>query len=212
MLGCPAGGAQAFYAPSVDEVHLPEKSAFESAFEYHAVILHEAAHSTLAAHRMNRREAIAQRWGDEAYAVEELRAQICSAILAAETGVPMSQAHIMNHAAYLNGWLKAIKRDPMALFTAAKDAEKMADYMLGLEQQAAAVAEHAEWVADYDRHLRCRLSEIFGPRVHAWGPLRPTFATSDRTPYGHGVHRMAYTGPPIRRREYGWCGRGNRAA
>lgn len=146
------GGAQAFYAPSLDEVRLPEKSAFDTAFEYHSVILHEAAHSTLAAHRLNRREAIAQRWGDEAYAVEELRAQICSAILAAETGVPMSQAHIVNHAAYLNGWLKAIKRDPMALFTAAKDAEKMADYMLGLEKQAAAVAEHAEWVADYDRH------------------------------------------------------------
>jgi antirestriction protein ArdC len=145
------GGAQAFYAPSSDEVRLPDKSAFDTAFEYHSVILHEAAHSTLAAHRLNRREAIAQRWGDEAYAVEELRAQICSAILAAETGVPMSQAHIVNHAAYLTGWLKAIKRDPMALFTAAKDAEKMADYMLGLEKQAAAIAQHAEWVAEYDR-------------------------------------------------------------
>jgi antirestriction protein ArdC len=146
------GGAEAFYAPSTDEVHLPTKSSFENAFEFHSVILHEAAHSTLAAHRLNRREAIAQRWGDEAYAVEELRAQICSAILAAETGVPMSQAQIVNHAAYLNGWIKSIKRDPMALFTAAKDAEKMADYMLGLEKQAVAVAEHADWVADYDRH------------------------------------------------------------
>jgi antirestriction protein ArdC len=77
--------------------------------------------------------------------------KICSAILAAETGGPMSQAQIVNHAAYLNGWIKAIKRDPMAHFTAAKDAEKMADYMLGLEKQPAAVAEHAEWIADYDR-------------------------------------------------------------
>lgn len=146
------GGSQAYYAPSMDEVHLPVKSSFDTAYEYHAVALHEGAHSTLAAHRLNRREAIAQRWGDEAYAVEELRAEICSAILAAETGVPISQAHIVNHAAYLNSWIKAIKRDPMALFSAAKDAEKMADYMLGLEKQSTAVAEHAEWVADYDRH------------------------------------------------------------
>lgn len=146
------GGSKAFYAPSSDEVRLPLKSAFEDAYEYHATALHEGAHSTLAAHRLNRREAIAQRWGDEAYAVEELRAEICSAILAAETGVPISQAHIANHAAYLNSWINAIKRNPLALFSAAKDAEKMADYMLGLEKQAAAVAEHAEWIADYDRH------------------------------------------------------------
>lgn len=145
------GGAQAYYAPSMDEVHLPAKASFDTAYEYHAVALHEGAHSTLAAHRLNRREAIAQRWGDEAYAVEELRAEICSAILAAETGVPISQAHIVNHAAYLNSWIKAIKRDPMALFSAAKDAERMADYMLGLEKQAAAIAQHAEWVAEYDR-------------------------------------------------------------
>lgn len=53
--------------------------------------------------------------GDEAYAVEELRAEICSAILAAETGVPMSQAHIDNHAAYLKCWVKVVAADPMAI-------------------------------------------------------------------------------------------------
>lgn len=143
-------GSQACYAPELDEVCLPAKSSFHSAHDYYCVAMHEGAHSTLQK-RMNRHEALAKKWGDEAYAVEELRAEICSAILAAETGVPMSQAHIDNHAAYLKSWVKAVAADPMAIFSAEKDAKAMAGYMLGLERQRAAMAPHKEWVDEYER-------------------------------------------------------------
>lgn len=125
------GGAQACYIPALDQARLPAKTAFHSVHDYYSTALHEGAHSTFHEKRMNRREALGKKWGDEAYAVEELRAEICSAILAAETGVPMSQAHIDNHAAYLQNWIKVVAADPMAIFSAAKDAEAMAEYMLG---------------------------------------------------------------------------------
>lgn len=147
-------GAQACYLPEVDEVRLPPKKKFNSVYDYYATALHEGAHSTLHAKRLDRKEALATKWGDEAYAVEELRAEICSAILAAETGVPMSQAHIDNHAAYLKHWVRVVAADPMAIFSAAKDAEAMATYMLGLERQRNALGEHKEWIDEYERSMR----------------------------------------------------------
>jgi antirestriction protein ArdC len=147
------GGAQACYVPALDEVRLPPKTSFHSVHDYYATAMHEGAHSTLHEKRLDRKEALAKKWGDEAYAVEELRAEICSAILAAETGVPMTQAHIDNHAAYLKHWVKVVAADPMAIFSAAKDAENMAGYMLGLARQRTALDEHKEWIQDYERSL-----------------------------------------------------------
>lgn len=144
------GCSQACYIPALDEIRLPAKSAFHSVYDYYATALHEGAHSTLHEKRMNRREAISKRWGDEAYAVEELRAEMCSAILAAETGVPVGQAHIANHAAYLQSWLTVAQADPMALFSAAKDAELMSSYMLGLELKREALLDHAAWIQSYN--------------------------------------------------------------
>lgn len=147
-------GAQACYIPSLDEVRLPPKKRFHSVYDYYATAMHEGAHSSLHQKRMNRREALSKKWGDEAYAMEELRAEICSAILAAETGVPMSQAHLDNHAAYLKSWMKVVAADPMAIFSAARDAEHMAGYMLDLEKQRTAIGQHQEWIAEYDNVRR----------------------------------------------------------
>ena len=76
-------------------------------------------------------------------------------ILAAETGVEPTEAqrgkHVANHAAYPQSWVKALCNDTMAVFSAAKDAEKMAEYVRGLERQASAMRGHAECVAAYDR-------------------------------------------------------------
>lgn len=147
------GGAKAFYDPVADKIQLPQRKRFSSAYALAAVQYHEAGHATLAKHRLDRREALGERWGDEAYAMEELRAEICSAILAAETGVPMCQdpKHVANHAAYLRSWVAGVRKDPLAIFAAARDAERMADYLLGLERQLVSMAEHKEWVEEYER-------------------------------------------------------------
>jgi phage/plasmid primase-like uncharacterized protein len=39
------------------------------------------------------------------------------------------------HAAYVGSWIKALKEDPLEIFRAAADAEKIQAYVLGLEQQ-----------------------------------------------------------------------------
>ena len=104
--------------------------------------------------RLNRSEAYAKKWGDSAYALEELTAEIGAAILQSELGVAPSaehaKAHLEGHASYLRSWIKAIEKDPMAIFTAAKNADKISEYVLGLERQMTAMAPHKEWIAEYD--------------------------------------------------------------
>lgn len=148
------GGNQACYVPSLDEVRLPQKKAFHSVYDYYATAMHECSHATMHKKRLDRQEAFGKRWGDEAYALEELTAEIASAILSSETGVPMpnGQAHRDNHCGYLQSWIKALSKDPMAIFTAAKAADKISEYLLGLERQMVANEVHKEWIADYDRH------------------------------------------------------------
>ena len=146
------GGNKACYVPTHDEIRLPPKKSFHTAYDLWATKLHEAAHSTMHEKRLNRTEAYAKRWGDSAYALEELTAEIASAILASETGVPMSQdpKHVQSHASYLRSWIKAIQNDPMAIFTAAKNADRICEYMLGLERQMTALEPHKEWIEEYE--------------------------------------------------------------
>ena len=147
------GGNKACYMPALDEIRLPPKQSFHSVYDRWATELHEAAHSTMHEKRLDRSEAYAKRWGDSAYALEELTAEIASAILASETGVPMSQdpKHVQAHGSYLRSWIKAIENDPMAIFTAAKNADRICEYMLGLERQHTALAPHKEWIQEFER-------------------------------------------------------------
>lgn len=146
-------GQQACYVPSRDQILMPRKEAFHSTYDYYATLMHECGHSTLHEKRLDRRDALGKRFGDEAYSLEELRAEISSAILAAETGIAPGPEHIANHAAYLNSWIKSIQKDPMVIFSAAKDAQKMADYLLELEKQyrLSNRPDIKEWVREYDQ-------------------------------------------------------------
>jgi antirestriction protein ArdC len=150
------GGNQACYVPATDQIRLPPKKKFKSAYDLYSVTGHEICHGTMAPHRLNRTEAYAKRWGDEAYALEELTAEIGSAILSAELGIAervspeQREKHIANHAGYLQSWLKVLSKDPLAIFTAAKAADRVSEYVLGFEREMAAMDEHAEWIAEYD--------------------------------------------------------------
>ncbi|MBK7655492.1 MAG: hypothetical protein IPJ18_10615 [Betaproteobacteria bacterium] len=62
----------------------------------------------------------------------------------------MAATHIAKHASYLASWIKVLEKDPMALFSAARDADKMATYLVELGQAHTAMATHKEWVAEYD--------------------------------------------------------------
>ncbi|MDY0747945.1 zincin-like metallopeptidase domain-containing protein [Paucibacter sp. R3-3] len=157
------GGNNACYVPSLHEVRLPPKRAFDGLYDYWVTALHECAHASMNERCMNRTEAISKRWGDEAYAMEELRAEIASCLLAHTTGLARGQGassggpadpyahHREQHAAYLRSWVKVIKNDPMAILSAAKDADRICEYILGLAMKREAMAPHREWVAAYER-------------------------------------------------------------
>ena len=71
-------------------------------------------------------------WDDrkQGYALGELAAEIASCYVAAELGIPQGEG-MANHAAYLQNWLDAMKGDRNYVFTAAKQASKVTDYLLG---------------------------------------------------------------------------------
>jgi antirestriction protein ArdC len=123
-------GTRAYYHIARDEIVLPPADQFQSYEGYGAVRLHETAHWSGAEKRLNR--TFGKRFGDNAYAVEELVADISSAILGAAMGLP--EAQLDNHAAYLATWIKVLKADKNAILTAAAKADEAADFILGFFQ------------------------------------------------------------------------------
>lgn len=126
-------GAAACYWPSRDLIHMPPRAAFASAMDWYATLLHETAHATGAAHRLNRPTLTGGHpFGSDGYAKEELRAEIGSMLLANETGIPNDPSR---HVAYVGSWIKALKSDANEIFRAAKDAAAIVDFMFGLEHR-----------------------------------------------------------------------------
>ena len=121
------GGNRAFYAPGPgrDFIQMPPEGAFPSAEAFAGTLAHELGHWTGAEHRLSRKFGT---WGTEAYAAEELRAEICSALVCAELGIATP---IDNHAAYIGSWVKKLREDKFEIFRAAKDARKMVDFLTG---------------------------------------------------------------------------------
>ena len=119
-------GDRAYYSPKLDEIHLPPVKMFHSDYEVNATAFHELAHSTGHPKRLNR-NIQNNPFGSEAYAYEELVAEISSCFLGFNT--PQTQEHIDNHKAYIQSWIQEISKKPETLINAIKDADKAADYM-----------------------------------------------------------------------------------
>ncbi|MDA8350111.1 MAG: zincin-like metallopeptidase domain-containing protein [Pseudomonadota bacterium] len=148
------GGDGACYVSSLDTIQLPERDRFISQERYYATALHEIGHATGAAQRLAREGITGEhRFGSEGYAREELRAELASAFLSAETGIagrdgasrPGSvESNIENqHKAYLQSWAKVLKADKNEFFRAAKEAGEAADYVLVRERELEQALEHA---------------------------------------------------------------------
>lgn len=121
------GGGRAYYHTGLDYVAIPVLSDFESVPAFQATLLHEAAHWT--GHRTRLDRQFGKRFGDAAYAFEELVAELAAAFLCADLGV--SNVPRLDHAHYVASWLRVLKNDPRAVFTAASQATKATEYLLG---------------------------------------------------------------------------------
>ena len=131
------GGDKAFYAPARDMVQMPVFESFKDKESYYATILHELTHWTSHKSRLDR-SFNAKRFGDNGYAREELVAELGAAFLSADLGITPEVRE--DHAAYLAHWLKALKEDSRAIFSAAAHAQRAADFLQGLQKERAAAA------------------------------------------------------------------------
>jgi antirestriction protein ArdC len=121
-------GDEAFYSPVMDQITMPEPGLFRDLDHYLATLAHELSHWTGHDSRLARQ--MGGRFGSEAYAMEELVAELSSAILGAELGLPVD--HLDDHASYLASWLKVLKGDSRAILTVAAKAEEAASLLLRL--------------------------------------------------------------------------------
>jgi antirestriction protein ArdC/phage/plasmid primase-like uncharacterized protein len=157
------GGERAFYRPSTDSLHLPDKRLFSSADRYYSTALHELGHWTGHSSRLDR--DLAHPFGSEGYAKEELRAEIASMILGDELGIGHDPGQ---HAAYVGSWIKALKDDPLEIFRASADAEKIQNYVLSFEQvQEQQQTTDPELVAEYSNQEQAQEINMQPPQYNA---------------------------------------------
>jgi antirestriction protein ArdC len=129
-------GNRAFYSPADDTITLPPFSAFFTPTDYYSTRAHETGHWTAKADRCNRE--LGRRFGDSAYSVEELVAELTAAFTLAHLG--LSSEPREDHAQYISSWLRVLKADKRAIFTAASKAQQAADFMIQQSGRSAEVA------------------------------------------------------------------------
>jgi antirestriction protein ArdC len=122
------GGPSAFYQPATDTIHLPAREAFINPEAFYSVAMHEICHSSGHPSRLARN--FSGRFGTEAYALEELIAEMGSAFLNADLGIIGST--LQDHADYLAHWIKILQNDKKAILTAAAQASKAHGFIKGL--------------------------------------------------------------------------------
>jgi antirestriction protein ArdC len=120
------GFDSAYYSPSTDKICLPARERFTSQSNFYATALHELTHWTGSETRLNR--SFGKKFGDDAYAFEELVAELGAAFTVARLG--MIDATIEAHADYVQSWIKVLKSDKRAIFSAASQAAKASDFIL----------------------------------------------------------------------------------
>jgi antirestriction protein ArdC len=129
------GYSTARYRRDLDSIEMPHPAWFTAgngstaSKAYYAILLHELTHWTGASHRLDRQ--FGERFGDNAYAFEELVAELGAAFLCAELG--LANEPRPDHAAYVRHWLQVLDNDPRAIFTAASRAQMAAAYLWGFQ-------------------------------------------------------------------------------
>jgi antirestriction protein ArdC len=130
------GAGEAFYRPREDTISLPRFEDFKNAAHFYSTALHELGHWS--GHKSRLARDLRHRFGERAYAAEELVAELCSAFLCAEFSIDGD----LRHAGYIQNWIGLLKADSRAFFTACSKAQAAADFLRGL-----ALAEPTEVAA-----------------------------------------------------------------
>jgi antirestriction protein ArdC len=119
------GGNRACYMPGTDTIRIPTIDRFRTAAAYYATRAHESVHATGHSSRLTR--TFGERFGDGAYAAEELVAELGAAMWCAQAGISSTTRD--DHASYLASWLDILREDPRSLITVASKAQAAVDYI-----------------------------------------------------------------------------------
>lgn len=125
-------GERAFYSRATDAITVPALERFRTPADFAATLVHELVHWTGAPSRCDRE--FGARFGDDAYAFEELVAEMGAAFACAHVGVRGE----LQHAEYLASWARVLRADRFALLTAARKAVEAVEYLLGRATDASA--------------------------------------------------------------------------
>ncbi len=141
------GGARAFYVPSADFIQVPPQPAFHEQINYYRTCFHELGHWSGARHRLNR--DLSGGFGSKSYAREELVAEVSSAFVCASLGIVPT----VRHADYIASWIEVLKEDNRAIFRAASQASKAADFLLAFGDAPEGAPASAATAHDEDQRI-----------------------------------------------------------
>lgn len=150
---------RAFYRIATDDIHLPPRENFPEAGHYYSTALHELGHWTGHESRMGREFGPR---GSEEYAKEELRAEIASWMLNQELGLPHQPDQ---HVSYVESWVSVLQKDPYEIMRACRDAEKIKEYVMNLQQELAAQQPEAGVVLTSGTPAVQQSAEVLSPEV-----------------------------------------------
>ncbi|KQX19153.1 MULTISPECIES: ArdC family protein [unclassified Sphingomonas] len=119
------GASGAYYHIPEDRIYMPDFATFHETAGFYGVHIHECAHATGAAHRLDR--DFSAKFSKDALAMEEATAELTASFLLADLGIAHEPRP--DHAAYIASWLRVLKDDNRAIFTAASKAQAAADWM-----------------------------------------------------------------------------------
>ena len=131
------GGDKAFYAPDGDFIRVPPQQSYFNQIDWYRTVFHEIGHWTGSEIRLSR--TFGRRFGDYAYAAEELVAEMTSAFVCAELQIEPT----VRHADYIGNWLELLKADRRAIFTAASAASTAAQYIFSSSTRQTSVEDVA---------------------------------------------------------------------
>lgn len=119
---------EAFYMTVADRIHMPPKAQFPEQSGYYATVFHELGHWS--GHPSRLKREMSGQFGTQSYAKEELRAEIASMIIGEELGLGHDPG---NHVAYVASWIQNLRDEPLEIFRAAADAEKILKFIMEFE-------------------------------------------------------------------------------
>lgn len=119
------GAYDAHYRIDLDRIFIAPFESFNDAAAHAGTILHECAHATGNKDRLDHN--FVERFKRDWLPIEEACAELTASFVLADLGIAHHPRP--DHAAYVASWLRVLKDDPRAIFTAASKAQQAADWM-----------------------------------------------------------------------------------